>query len=75
MAFEKEKRINRLVMLAGLVTTASGVLVCFAMSVLAGIIILIPGISLLAASWTIYNVFYKMKMKEIMEKRMKTNER
>jgi uncharacterized membrane protein HdeD (DUF308 family) len=75
MAFAKEKRINNIMILAGLIAAASGLVIWFAANKTAGVIVFIVGLSLLLIGWTISGVFYRIKMMELMENRKKTNEK
>ena len=73
MAFEKEKKINNIVMVIGAAAAVAGLAVLFAVSLVAGILILMVGTALLVISFSVSNVFYKIKMIELLENRKKTN--
>jgi len=72
LAFEKEIRNNRIIMVLGIIAAAAGVAVAFTFSRSAGILILIIGVALLVISFSISNVFFKLKMIERLEGRNKT---
>ena len=64
LAYEKEKRINYLVMAAGIVSAAVGIILYFSGHATAGILALIAGISVLVITLTVYNVLFKIDMME-----------
>lgn len=72
MAFEKEKRNNNIVLAIGTVLSLVGVLLCF-YNLIIGLIVLIVGISLLLMGWSISSIFYKIKMKELLESKRRSN--
>jgi type IV secretory pathway TrbD component len=73
LAFEKEKKINILIMAAGAVAAVVGIAVYLYASRLGGVVISLIGLSLLVIGFTIQGVFYKMKMMEILSNNKRTN--
>ena len=65
LAYEKEKRINYLVMAVGIVSSAAGIILYFSGHATAGILVLVAGISVLLITLTVYDVLFKI---DIMEK-------
>lgn len=60
-------------MVIGAAAAVAGLAVLFAVSLVAGILILMVGTALLVISFSVSNVFYKIKMIELLENRKKTN--
>jgi uncharacterized membrane protein HdeD (DUF308 family) len=67
LAFEKEKKMNNLVIVMGVISSAAGLAVYFMTAHKAtGILILIVGVSLLVISLTISNIFFRIRMAELL---------
>ncbi len=71
MVFEKEKRNNNIAMAAGIILAIAGLCLYFLNYQLAGVLVLILGIAIVMISWSISNVFYRIRMKELMDSRKK----
>jgi hypothetical protein len=74
MAFEKAKKLNYVVMGSGFAVAAAGVAVYLHGTELAGVLLSIAGVSLLIVTFTVSNLFFKIKMMEMHENR-KMNEK
>lgn len=54
-------------MVAGIISAAAGLAICFTVSRIGGVIVLMIGISLLVMTFSVSNFFYRIKMKELFE--------
>ncbi|MCL2032662.1 MAG: hypothetical protein FWH45_01480 [Methanomassiliicoccaceae archaeon] len=62
-------------MAIGLIAAAAGVAVYFMSSKLAGVLLMVAGISVLIITWTIAGVFFQIKMREEYKERKRMNEK
>ena len=69
MAFEKERRNNYILMAIGIIMVIAGGVMLFSISRVGGIAVISIGIALLVICMTISNVFFRISMKELLEKR------
>jgi hypothetical protein len=68
--FEKERKINYIMMAAGAASAAAGAAVYFLTSHhMIGISLMIAGAAVLVITFSISNVFFRIDMMEMMEKR------
>jgi len=71
LVFEKEKRNNKIILIAGVAAAVVGLAVFFIANRTAGILFLCIGVALFVIGFSIWNVFYKVEMMESLKSRDK----
>lgn len=72
LALERQRRNNKIMMITGIATAAIGFAAYFLADGIAGVILMMIGAAVVAITSSISNVFYKIEMKELLEKRKRT---
>ena len=72
MAFEKQKRNNKIMMAIGIVLAVIGFAAYAAVSWVIGILLMILGVAIIVITFSISNVFYRIEMKELLENKKRT---
>lgn len=73
LAFEKEKKINSIIIVAGILLSLIGLLIFFMFNFLVGAIILLVGLVMLTIGWTVSNLLFKLKMKDFQNSRKRSD--
>jgi len=69
LTFEKERRNNYILMAMGIIMVVAGGVMLFYVSRAGGIVVMSIGIALLVISMAISNIFFRISMIELLEKR------
>jgi len=72
LAFEKQKRNNKIMMAIGIVLAVIGFAAYAAVSWVIGILLMILGVAIIVITFSISNVFYRIEMKELLENKKRT---
>lgn len=71
MAFERERKLNNIAMIAGIIAAVAGFAAYFMVNEVLGVVLMIAGVAIIVITATISSAFYKISMMEYLEDRRK----
>jgi len=71
LAFERERKLNNIAMIAGIIAAVAGFAAYFMVNEVLGVVLMIAGVAIIVITATISSAFYKISMMEYLEDRRK----
>jgi len=72
LALEKQRRNNKIMMAIGVIVAVIGFAAYFKVGQMAGVLLMILGAAIVVITSSISGIFYRIEMKELLDKRKRT---